>query len=81
MKIVPNVILFAFLSARSVDAHVRSNRSLKGMMGGGMMGGSRGKENAGSGSCSAALEPPLGGVLPGVDRPKLIVAQDIDYPP
>jgi hypothetical protein len=80
MKIVPNVILFAFLSARSVDAHVRSNRSLKGMMGGGM-GGSRGKENTGSGSCSAALEPPLVGVLPGVDRPKLIVAQDIDYPP
>jgi len=27
------------------------------------------------------LEPPLLGVLPGVDKPKLILAQDIDYPP
>ena len=26
-------------------------------------------------------EPPLAGVLPGVDRPKLILAQDVDYPP
>ena len=28
------------------------------------------------------LEPPLlPGVMPGVDRPKIILAQDIDYPP
>jgi hypothetical protein len=32
-------------------------------------------------TCSVTLEPPLAGILPGVDRPKLIVAQDIDYPP
>merc|ERR1719401_2462087 len=27
------------------------------------------------------LEPPIPGMMPGRDRPKLILAQDIDYPP
>ena len=27
------------------------------------------------------FEPPIPGVMPGVDRPKIILAQDIDYPP
>lgn len=39
--------------------------------------GSR-KEDA---SHSSPLEPSLPGILPGMDRPKIILAQDIDYPP
>jgi hypothetical protein len=26
-------------------------------------------------------EPPIPGIMPGIDRPKIILAQDIDYPP
>lgn len=26
-------------------------------------------------------EPPISGIMPGIDRPKIILAQDIDYPP
>jgi hypothetical protein len=120
MKIVPTVIMVALLSARSVDAQVNSNRSLRRKMAS-RMGGlpssqvqSRRqtvaitsnyiiKDTVGTGdpagtgdpvgtgdpagtddpfaTCSVTLEPPLAGILPGVDRPKLIVAQDIDYPP
>lgn len=28
-----------------------------------------------------ALEPPLPGIMPGKDKPKLILAQDVDWPP
>jgi hypothetical protein len=26
-------------------------------------------------------EPPIPGIMPGIDRPKILLAQDIDYPP
>jgi hypothetical protein len=34
------------------------------------------------GGCAASmLQPPLPGILPGKDKPKLILAQDVDFPP
>jgi len=32
-------------------------------------------------SCPSALEPAIPGVLPGKDKPSIILAQDIDWPP
>jgi hypothetical protein len=47
--------------------------------GGGVVGG----EGGGEGGCIGASikQPPIPGILPGKDRPKLILAQDVDFPP
>jgi hypothetical protein len=64
----------------SKDSHNHKGSILRTV--GGKKSGKKSPKASSSGSCSAAgLEPPLLGVMPGIDRPRIILAQDVNYPP
>ncbi|CAB9520766.1 expressed unknown protein [Seminavis robusta] len=80
-------VLLSFLLSASADSFRRvlpakaERQSSDGSMGGPAEFSGDGDGMAGPTCRSAPLEPPLAGVMPGKDRPHVILAQDVDYPP